>query len=205
MKKTELCDRLEKDFVKPGITDGWYEYMPELAAYICPDFKERSIGLMCDFADEITKVYTAVFPSEKVMARILAEGAARAMLFVHHAAVWDINIPGGFYNMNPELLDKFRERQISVFCHHHPLDNYGEFSTGKTLADALGITVEKPFAEYCGAVCGIIGTTDCKSVEELRERYALAAGHETRLYRYGESEIKNGSIIPKTASRGTPI
>jgi len=195
MKAADLYDHLERDFVRPGITDVWYKYMPELSEYICPSFKERSIGLVCDFAKEISKVYCAVFPPAKVLEKIIDDGTTDAMLFVHHAAIWELGVsPSGFYNMDPALLDKLRERHISIFNFHHPLDNYGEYSTGKTLADVLGIAIERRFAEFGGAMAGIIGTSECKSVAELNEKYSLAVGHETKLYKYGEDAIKDGKV-----------
>jgi putative NIF3 family GTP cyclohydrolase 1 type 2 len=74
------------------------------------------------------------------------------------------------------------------------LDNYSEYSTSKTLADALDIGIIRPFAYYCGAVCGVIGKTACITVGELQRKYSEAVGHETKLYPYGDNEILNGTV-----------
>ena len=87
------------------------------------------------------------------------------------------------------LLKKLKERSISLFNFHYPLDNFGEYSTSKTLAEAIGLTIEKPFAKFGGAMCGVIATTDCKDIHELKAKYAEAVGHETKLYQYGTDEI----------------
>jgi len=197
MKATDLYRKLEQDFVTPGMTDNWYSYMPELENYLCDNFKQRSIGLMCDFAQQINKVYTAVFPSDNVINKILSDGTTDAMLFIHHASDWDLNkIPGkAFHNINPLLLDKLQEKRVSLFCFHTPLDAFGEYSTSKTLADALGITIEKPFHQHEGALAGVIGTTDCNDIHELNARYSQAVGHETKLYQYGSSTIKKIGIV----------
>ena len=196
MKATDLYARLEKDFVKPGMAEDWFTYMDEIKEYVCSNFKKRSIGLVCDFTEEVNKVYTAVFPSDRVMDKILNDGETDAMLFVHHAADWDLskNPDKAFYQMNPALLEKLRARNISVFNFHYPLDNFSEYSTSKTLADALGITIKKQFAEVSGAICGVIGTTNCKNIHELNEKYSLAVGHKTKLYRYGSDEIFNNTV-----------
>ena len=198
MKATDLYNQLEKDFVKPGMTEDWFNYMAgdEVEEFVCDNFKQRSMGLVCDFADEVTKVYTAVFPSDRVMTKILDDGASNAMLFVHHPADWDLSKDPdkAFYQMNPELLKKLRERKISVFNFHYPLDNFGEYSTSKTLADALGIKITKPFAEIDGAMCGVIGTTDCKDVHELNAKYSQVVGHKTKLHQYGSDEIRNSTV-----------
>lgn len=64
--------------------------MPEVWDYLSPNFRERSMGLVCDFAKEIKKVYSAVFPTDKVMQEIIDDGATDAMLFLHHPSIWDI-------------------------------------------------------------------------------------------------------------------
>jgi len=197
MKAIDLYNQLEKDFVIPSITENWFEEMSEeeksVEEYICDNFKQRSLGLFCDFAKEINKVYTAVFPSDEIMRKILKDNITNAMLFLHHPLPWDIN-KGGFYTINLELLKKLKENRVSLFNFHHPLDNYSEYSTSKTLANAIGIKIEKPFAEYYGAMCGVIGTSECKNIHELNIKYSQAVGHETKLYKYGDDEIINSRI-----------
>lgn len=83
---------------------------------------------------------------------------------------------------------------ISRYILHVPLDNFSEYSTSKTLADALDIEIEKPFKEYCGGLSGVIGKTKCKSIEELQDKFSKALGHATRLYLYGDSSIKDGRV-----------
>jgi putative NIF3 family GTP cyclohydrolase 1 type 2 len=74
------------------------------------------------------------------------------------------------------------------------LDNFNEYSTSKSLADALGIKIERPFGDYHGAMCGVIGTTDCANIHELNKKYSEVVGHETKLYQYGDKLIKNNRI-----------
>jgi len=200
MKAIELYNQLEKDFVIPGITEDWYDdksvYNESFDEFVCENFKNRSMGLLCDFTDEINKVYTAVFPSDKVLTKILDDNATDALLFLHHPLAWDLSKDSSvaFYQINTDLLMKLKERRVSLFNFHLLLDNYGDYATSKSLADALGIKIERPFAVYCGAMTGVIGTTDCKDVHELTEKYAKVVGHKTKLYQYGESDIINNRI-----------
>jgi putative NIF3 family GTP cyclohydrolase 1 type 2 len=195
MRATELYNHLEKDLIFPELTDDWARYMSELDDYLCSSFKERSMGLVCDFAEEINKVYSAVFPTEEIMKKIIEDGAADAMLFLHHPSIWDIRrAPKSFYQMDKILLEKFRENRISIYNLHVPLDNFSEYSTSKTLANVLDLEIEKSFAEYRGGLCGVIGKTKCNDVEELNNKFSQVLGHETRLYLYGENKIKDGRI-----------
>jgi putative NIF3 family GTP cyclohydrolase 1 type 2 len=196
MNAADLYNQLEKDFVKPGMKEDWFNYMAEIEAYICHNFKTRSMGLICDFTEEIHKVYTAVFPSDKVLTKVLEDNITDAMVFLHHPADWDLDREPGkaFYQMNGELLKKLKQQRISLFNFHYPLDNYSEYSNSKTLAEAMDIIVEKPFAEFSGALCGVIGTTACKNIHELNVKYSQAVGHETKLYPYGEAIITNNRV-----------
>ena len=200
MKATDLYSQLEKVFVKQGITEDWYDdkslYDESFDEYFCENFKNRSMGLLCDFTDEITKIYTAVFPSERVLTKILDDSITNAMLFLHHPLAWDLSKDPdiAFYQINIKLLKKLRKRRISLFNFHLPLDNYSDYATSKSLADALGIAIERSFAKYCGAMTGVIGTTDCNDVSALSAKYTQVVGHETRLYQYGESKIKNKRV-----------
>lgn len=194
MKSIELYNQLDSDFITDGLSDDWARYMKDVKDYLSTNFKERSMGLVCDFADEINKVYTAVFPTEQVLQKIINDGIKDAMLFVHHPSIWDSRRPNPFYQMDRLSLDKLKENKISIYNLHVPLDNFSEYSTSKTLADALDIQIEKPFAIYRGALCGVIGKTDCRSIEELHNKFSKVLGHNTSLYLYGDTIIKGGRI-----------
>jgi putative NIF3 family GTP cyclohydrolase 1 type 2 len=194
MLAKEVYARLDGDFIKPEITDDWYRYMSELDPFICDNFKKRDMGLVCDFTETINRVYTAVFPSESVLRKVL-ENADNVMLFLHHASIWDLKkSPVGFYLMDASLLEMLKKKHISLYCLHYPLDNYSEYSTSKTLADALDIDIIRPFANYSGAACGVFGKTKCKTVHELQRKYSEAVGHETKLYQYGDVAIPGNRV-----------
>ncbi len=195
MKAAELYAQLERDFITPAMTDGWAPRMAPVAEFVCDNFMDRSMGLVCDNASEVNKVYTAVFASDVVMQRLVDEDETDAMLFLHHPMDWDIgNVAGVFQPMNTHLLRQFRERRLAVYNLHVPLDNYGEFSTSASLARALGVEITAPFAAYHGALAGVFGTTEFSTVRPLRERFEAVVGHKTSLYRYGADEIAGGRV-----------
>jgi putative NIF3 family GTP cyclohydrolase 1 type 2 len=194
MLAKDLYEQLDRDFIKPGLTDEWYKYMTELEPFICENFKNRDMGLVCGFTKIINKVYTAVFPSERVLRKVI-NNSENSMIFVHHASIWDLKkASNGFYNMDGSLIEMLKKKNISIYCLHTPLDNYGEYSTSKTLADALEIDIIKPFASYEGGLCGIIGKTKSKTVNELKNSFSKIVGHETKVYQYGDSEILNNLV-----------
>lgn len=195
MKAIQLYQHLEKDFITPEMSDEWAQYMDSIADFLSENFKKRSMGLVCDFSTEINKVYTAVFPSREVMQRILDNGTQDAMLFVHHPSIWDIRKASEvFQQMDRELLEQFKDRRISIYNLHVPLDNYGEYSTSVSLSKALGIKPEKAFGPYFGALAGVFGKTTLATVQELRKAFEKAVGHKVSLYNYGDNEIKDGIV-----------
>jgi len=205
MKAKVLYQRLEKDFIKPGLTDEWMQHMASVADFLSDNFKKRSMGLVCDFAVEVNIVYTAVFPSRAVLQRILDDDVRDAMLFVHHPSIWDIReAPEVFQQMDRELLQQLRERRISIYNLHVPLDNYGEYSTSVSLARALGIKPKRSFALYFGGLCGVFGVTDLTTVQELKERFESAVRHKVKLYPYGSAKIEN-KVVAVAAGGGNSV
>lgn len=195
MEAKKLYAILEKDFIKPKLSDDWVKHMGEVKDFLSPNFKKRDMGLVCDFAKEINKVYTAVFPSDEVMQRILRDKIQDAMLFVHHPATWNIRkAPTTWQQMNRQLLQQFKEKKISIYNLHVPLDNYGDYSTGVSLAKVLSIKPKKPFAPYFGSLCGVFGRTQFDLVEDLKEKFEEAVNHKVKLYAYGDDKIRNKEV-----------
>jgi len=191
----ELYSKLNNDFITEDITDlNWAARMPNLEKYIHDGFKQTGMGLMCDFANNIEKVYTTVFLSDKVLFKILSDNVINALIFSHHPTNWDIKNHNGNYAATEDYIIKLRERNISIYVLHHPLDNYGKYSTCKTLADKLKINIKKPGFLYFGAMVGVIGTTDFKNINELHEYYSQTLGHNTILYQYGQENIQGEKI-----------
>ncbi len=195
MVAKKLYQSLEKDFIKPNLTDNWWLYMETIADFVCDNFKKRSIGLVCDFTDEINYVYTAVFPSQTVMKKIIKEGKEKALLFVHHPATWDIRkAPNVFEQMNKDLLTEFKKQKISIYALHSPLDNFGPYSTSLSLAKAFNIKPNQAFAYENGALNGLIGQSDYKNIHQLKKVFEKIVSHQVSLYNYGHSNITNKNI-----------
>jgi len=96
--------------------------------------------------------------------------------------------------MDRELLDQFKDKRISIYNLHVPLDNFGEYSTSTCLARALGITIDSPFAPYFGGMSGVIGKTSLKTVKNLKQKFQDVVGHKVSLYPYGKDIIKDGGV-----------
>jgi putative NIF3 family GTP cyclohydrolase 1 type 2 len=128
------------------------------------------------------------------MKKILADNEKNSMLFVHHPSIWDITKTPIFQQMDMRLLQRFKNNNISIYNLHVPLDNYGQYSTSVTLAKALGISSQKPFAPYYGGMCGVFGKTALSTVKDLKAKFEKVIGHKASLYDYGPKKIENGTV-----------
>lgn len=194
MQAKELYQKLEVDFKLGKCQDDWsrIDFDKEL---VTENFRNRYMGILADNTDEIQKVYTAVFPSQKVMQEILSRNEKNVLLFTHHPVDWKIK-PGQspFVNFNRDMLSKFKENKISIYTLHTPLDGNGEYSTSVNFARALGIVQTGEFAEYYGFLSGVIGKTECKKISEMAEKFEKAVGHKVKVWNYGTDEIESGKV-----------
>jgi putative NIF3 family GTP cyclohydrolase 1 type 2 len=195
VEASKLYEQLEKDFIFPELVDDWSKETIDISNFVCDQYKKRFMGLVCDNSKTINKVYTAVFPSNKVIQSVLDKNETDIMLFVHHPAIWDIRkSPQVFQSMDKNLLKQFKDKRISIYNLHVPLDNFSDYSTSVSLASQLGIKIDKKIAPYHGAMAGIVGTTKFTNIGELKEKFESIIGHQVSLYQNSDEEIKNQKI-----------
>ena len=194
MKAKQLYKSLDKEFELDKLSEDEWSFF-DLGDYVTESFKKTRMGLVLDHSKEIQKVYTAVFPSEHVLDHIIATGERKILLFTHHPMVWNPTIAGyPFTNMPSRYLKLLKEHEISYYAIHVPLDRNGPYSTTASLARALKIETEREFFEYYGAMVGIIGKTECKTVFELSEIVKTLVGHKVEILSYGDPKISNQKV-----------
>lgn len=195
MNAKELYQKLEIDFELDKCRDDW-DNIDFDKEFVTENFRKSYIGILADNTEEINKVYTAVFPSEKVMQEILKRNEQNILLFTHHPVDWKIREgQSPFVNLNRDLLQKFKENKISIYTLHTPLDRNGEYSTSINFAKALDIAKTGEFAEYFGFLSGVIGKTDCKNISEMAKKFKEAVGHDVKIWNYGTDEITDNKVV----------
>lgn len=193
MKAKEIYQKLEKDFHLDKCSDDWSKM--DFNEYICDNFKDRYMGLVLDNAEEIEKVYTAVFPSDRVLKEILDKGENNILIFTHHPSTWDTTVDGfPFKDMSKDLLIKLKKNNISLYCLHVPLDANGEYSTSVNYARKIMISHEEDFAKYYGMQVGVIGRTKLNTLEDLVNVVEKAVGHKVKSLKYGSDNIADQKI-----------
>jgi putative NIF3 family GTP cyclohydrolase 1 type 2 len=194
MKAERLYESLDKQFELDKLQEGeWSSF--DLGEYATESFRKTWMGLVLDNSEEIQKVYTAVFPSAKVLDYLISLDVTDALLFTHHPMVWTPEIEGvPFENMPTKYLEELKKRRISYYAIHVPLDRNGPYSTTASLARALEIETEREFFDYFGSLVGIIGKTECKTIFELSEKLKDLVGHTLKTWSYGDPKISNQRV-----------
>jgi putative NIF3 family GTP cyclohydrolase 1 type 2 len=193
MKADKIINKLDMDFIRWGMSDEWD--LSEINDYVTDNFKRLSMGLVLNNTQEINKVYTSTFPDEKVLDYILDSGDTNVLLFSHHAQIWDPTLSGfPFRNIDRKYLEEMKNRAVSFYVLHLPLDCNGEYSTTYNLSKALDIQYKDEFAEYFGVKVGVIGITEYDKLDELGKKCEKAVGHRIKLWNYGSNDIKNNFV-----------
>ena len=192
MNAVDLYNRMEIDFRLSTCRDDWSEM--DFNEYVTDQYHKRYMGLVTDNTDTINYVYTAVFPSQNVIDKIIRSNRRKALLFVHHPMRWVMPKNPVFADIAIESLKKLQEMEISIYNLHVPLDANGIYSTTYNLAEAVGINITGEFSEYYGVQVGVIGTTKCQTIMQLKRCFENAVKHEVKLYPYGESIIKDNKV-----------
>lgn len=192
MKSLELYNILEKDFMLSDCKDNWSNI--QFNQFVTNNFKARYMGLLADNTDCVEHVFTAVFPSKNATDFIVKSGITNALLFTHHPMNCDISKIPIFYDIGEQEYKMLKERYISIYTLHTPLDNNGAYSTAISLGKALEIEYISDLFLYFGHYAGLIGKTECKTIDDLQKKLESVLGHHTVLYKNGTDIINNGFV-----------
>jgi putative NIF3 family GTP cyclohydrolase 1 type 2 len=164
MKAQELYVKIGRDFDIDKYTDDWS--FVEFNEFINPDFQERYIGVMLDI-----------------------------LLFCHHAMGYDPTLEGfPFYNIPVGYLKKLKERRISFYVMHIPLDINGTYSTSVNLAKELQLQITGELCEYLGCKVGVICETDFMKLRDFALYVENIIGHAIKVRQYGDEIIQRKTV-----------
>lgn len=190
MEAKKVYEKLEKDFIKEWLTDDWSFMNIWNIPEVTQNFKERFMWLLFDFSQNINSVYSAVFPSDKVIKYIIDNNIENSILFVHHPANWDSRKPNNaFENIPQNLIEELKNRKISIYNLHSPLDNYSKYSTSKTLSDVLWFKEVWKFVKYEWWLAGIIAKQGFLDINSLAKHISEILWHKVKIIKNWEENI----------------
>lgn len=131
-------------------------------------FRSLFNGLMVRGSPTVHRAFAAAFPSVDVVQTFLSEAETGDLLFVHHAVDLRNGTPEGTPDgtwvdpemaarpLAPQQREALRERGLSVYACHAPLDIHPEVSTSVAMVERLGGTTEARFFPYGPGTAGIV-------------------------------------------------
>jgi putative NIF3 family GTP cyclohydrolase 1 type 2 len=137
------------------------------------EFTELFNGLMIKGAPEVSKVFLAVFPTDEVLENFIDNSTVGDLLFMHHPLLMECGDPNGdwgkgFVPIKTEYINRIRDKKLSVYSVHEPLDFHRELGTSVAIQHALGAKkVDGFLPEYKGIDLVFICEIEETSTEEL--------------------------------------
>jgi putative NIF3 family GTP cyclohydrolase 1 type 2 len=146
------------------------------------DFTTRFNGLMLKGTENVQTVHLAVFPTDEVLETFINESQSGDLLFMHHPLFMECGDPNGdwgrgFLPIRNDLLYKIKDKGLSVYTCHAPLDYNKQISTSLAIAEKLEAKVLEEFVPYgngyAGLICEIKTTTTSKIISDLKSIFDI--------------------------------
>ena len=144
-------------------------------------------GLQVVGSDEVAKIACGVSASKELFERAARSGAQ--MVIVHHGLFWR-NEPLWIDRRLRGRLEALFRADLSLLAYHLALDAHPEIGNNALLARALGVDVERTFAEV-----GLGGTLhEPWSVDDICSRIEEVVGRKPDVYAHGPAQVQRVAI-----------
>jgi putative NIF3 family GTP cyclohydrolase 1 type 2 len=185
VKLTELVAELDAYFRIPEVRDDdWSKTFesvypqPYWRDFVLPGWEGRWNGLSIQGAERVERVATCVFPSDRVVASL----EPGTFLFSEHPL--DFADEPGFLPLALTAFESMRERGISFYNAHAPLDMHPEVSPSRLCAEGAGLEELEEYFPICAGIPGgaaIIGQSRL-SVDGLADALRGFLGAEIKVH-----------------------
>lgn len=133
----------------------------EMADVFEADYLKNFNGLMIKGDKLVSTIFTSAFPHDEILKSFLEKSSSGDLLFLHHPIPLECGDPKGelgkgFKKNNLKLIKKIKQKKLSIYVCHAPLDYHKKVSTGRSIAEALGGKIVSTFLPYGGGDVGLI-------------------------------------------------
>jgi len=185
VKLAELVAELDTYFRVPEVRDDdWsraFEQVypePYWREYVVPGWEGHWNGLSVRGGEDVERAATCVFPSDRIVHGL----EPATLLFAEHPL--DFADEPGFLPLSVEAFETMRERGISFYNAHAPLDMHPEVSPSRLCAEGVGLKELEEYFPICGGIPGgaaIIGQSDL-TVDGRADALRSYLGPEIRVH-----------------------
>lgn len=139
-------------------------------------------GLMIKGHENVSSVFLAVFPTDQVLKQFIDESKPGDLLFMHHPLHMECGDPKGpwgrgFLPIDPNLLDAIKEKGLSVYTCHVPMDYNKQIGTTAAMCEALSaIRIGDFYSDEngsVGAICEVHESTTDELIKFLEEIFDI--------------------------------
>lgn len=140
-----------------------------------PGFSDLFNGLMLKGQENVYSVFLAVFPTSEVLSIFIERSKPGNLLFMHHPLLMECGDPHGswgrgFVPIELSLLNELKQKGLSVYTCHVPMDYNKELGTTAAICEALNATrVDDFYSDNRGSI-GAICELDETSTDQLIKR-----------------------------------
>ena len=94
----------------------------------------------------VNKIFLAVFPTDHVLERFIAESESGDLLYMHHPLLMECGDPKGkwgrgFLPIKETYIRQIKEKQLSVYTCHIPMDCHKQLGTNIAIARMLNANI----------------------------------------------------------------
>ncbi|MBD0349191.1 MAG: Nif3-like dinuclear metal center hexameric protein [Thermoleophilia bacterium] len=207
MTLDELSRELDSYFRLAGVDDDDWSRLfdavypdPYWLEFAEPGYDGRWNGLMVRGADEVTRAATCVFPGDAVVAQL----EPGTLLFSEHPL--DFGDEPGFLPLARETFVAMRERGISFYNVHAPLDQHPEIAPSLMCARAAGLQNLEDYFRITEALpegAAVVGDST-SSLEELAEAFRSYLGPEIGVHVITRPRPRAGRVAVAAGGGATP-
>ncbi|CRK80844.1 NIF3-related protein [Neobacillus massiliamazoniensis] len=145
-------------------------------------------------ASKVERIFLAVFPTDHDLERFIVVGNSGDLLFMHHPILMECGDPKGkwgkgFVPIKEKYIKQMKEKILSVYTCHAPLDLHRHLSTNMAIANKLRAKLIETHNEVV-IYCTIEKTNTNELVSTLKEIFDIP---------YVDFEGQNLSNIQKIA------
>ncbi|MFD1738156.1 Nif3-like dinuclear metal center hexameric protein [Bacillus salitolerans] len=185
IKRKELVQSLNKEFRIDsfGRDSAFSRFVPMVYEPVGFDWKSEFTtsfttyfnGLMLEGAEVVNQVFLAVFPTDDVLATFISKANAGDLLFMHHPLVMECGDPKGewgrgFVPIPKDWIAGMKEKNLSVYTCHAPMDYHKELGTSVAIARELHVNIEEWIIGDEHGEIGIIGSISSISTQRLIQK-----------------------------------
>lgn len=139
------------------------------------DFQSRFDGLMIKGDDLVNNIYLAAFPTPDVITYFLDNAQNGDVFFSHHPIYIENGDPQqgmgrGWLPLTIEKIEAFKNKGLSYFSCHSPMDYHMRVGTRSAMADALECLYLSDFFNDGTGPHGLIGFIPATTASELADK-----------------------------------